>query len=78
MVSPEALAISGPNLGSFVTNSKAPPLIPQNVQEAMLYPDLPARVERAVWGKLPAQTQTDPNLATLDDFNAGWEAIWSS
>jgi putative spermidine/putrescine transport system substrate-binding protein len=76
MISAEAMAISTQNLGSFVSNKNVTSLVPAEFAKAMGYASLSDQLDRAIWGVLPAAHQTDTNLATLDDFNSGWEAIW--
>jgi len=78
MISAESMAQSTQSLGSFVSNKNVVSLLPADFSKAMGYASLGDQLDRGIWGVLPAAQQSDSNLATLDDFNGGWEAIWGA
>ena len=77
MLSAESMALLAQKLGTFIANPNAVPLLPESIADGMGFAQVNDQLDRAVVGTLPAPEQSDPNLATLDDFNSGWEAIWA-
>jgi spermidine/putrescine transport system substrate-binding protein len=70
-ISPEVMAQSAQDLGSFVTNSKAADKMPKDFAEAMHFSDLNTTLGRASFSRFP-----DPgNEITVDDMLKAYEEI---